>query len=175
MGEGEVQFITVGAGARERHIAYSHAPAPGNGAPGIVWLIGLRSDMASTKATALAEWAPGRGFGLTRFEYSGHGRSSGDLMTATIGDWLEETLAVFDRVTDGPQILVGSSTGGYLALLALRALQHRDGAGADRVRGLVLIAPAWDLTEDLMWAEMDAATRAELRDAGVIHRPSEYG
>ncbi|MDX2290112.1 MAG: alpha/beta hydrolase [Hyphomicrobiaceae bacterium] len=175
MCEPEPQFLTVGDGERARQIAYTHVPAPQPGGTGLVWLIGLKSDMASSKATALADWAPANGFGMTRFDYSGHGRSGGDFQQATIGDWLEETQAVFERLTAGPQIVIGSSTGGHIALVLLRALLREAPAQARRVKGLVLIAPAWDLTEELMWGEMDAATRAELMTRGVIYRPSEYG
>jgi pimeloyl-ACP methyl ester carboxylesterase len=171
----EPQFLQVGDGAKCRSIAYLHQPPPSEGGTGLVWLIGLKSDMASTKAAALAEWAPQNGYGLTRFDYSGHGRSEGDFLQATIGDWLEESRAVFEQVALGPQILLGSSTGGHLALLLLRDLVRNDPEAARRIKGLVLIAPAWDLTEELMWKEMSPAAQAELLEMGVTYRPSEYG
>src|SRR5690606_7183011 len=133
------------------------------------------SDMVSTKATALAGWAPENGFGLTRFEYSGHGSSSGNFKDATIGDWLEETREVFCRVTQGRQIVIGSSTGGHLALLLLRDLMARDREAASRIAALVLIAPAWDLTEELMWKEMPPEAQREIMEQGVTYRPSDYG
>lgn len=173
MAADEPQFLEVGSPPRK--IAYLHQSAPGDGGTGLFWLIGLRSDMLSTKATALAEWAPRNGYGLTRFEYSGHNLSSGDFLEATLGDWLEETRAVFDEVTTGPQIVIGSSTGGHLALLLLRRLMRDDPEAARRIKALVLIAPAWDLTEDLMWKEMSAEDQATLMEKGVVYRPSEYG
>lgn len=175
MSVSEPQFIEVGEGVKSRRIAYYHEPAPEAGGTGLIWLIGLKSDMVSTKATALAEWAPQNGFGLTRFEYSGHGQSGGDFLEATIGDWLEETLAIFRQVTSGPQIVLGSSTGGHLALLMLRELMRSDPQAAERIKALVLIAPAWDLTEELMFKEMSAEDQATLMRAGVVYRPSEYG
>ncbi len=173
MSDDEPQFLEVGT--PPRRIAYRHQPAPTEDAPGLLWLIGLRSDMLSTKATALGDWAPQNGFGLTRFDYSGHGESGGDFLDGTIGNWLEETKAVFKEVTSGPQIVLGSSTGGHLALLLLRDLVRNDPETAQRIRGLVLIAPAWDLTEELMWKEMTEEDRTALMRDGVLYRPSEYG
>jgi pimeloyl-ACP methyl ester carboxylesterase len=171
----EVAFLEVGEGSGRRRIAYiAQLPATPGGL-GLVWLCGLKSDMASTKAVALRDWAAAHGFGLTRLDYSGHGRSSGRFEDATIGDWLEETRAVFTRATSGPQILVGSSTGGHIALLLVRDLMQSDPAEAQRVKGLVLIAPAWDLTEELMWNEFSPEVRREIMEKGVWHRPSAYG
>ena len=171
----EPQFLEVGVEPNARRIAYLHQPPPAEGGTGLIWLIGLKSDMFSTKATALAEWAPKAGFGLTRFEYSGHGVSGGDFLKATLGDWLEETRAVFKQVTSGPQVLIGSSTGGHLALMLLRDLMRNDPGEAKRIKGLVLIAPAWDLTEDLIWKKMPPEAQAEVMNNGVTYQPSEYG
>lgn len=156
MSASDPQFITVGAGARAREIAVLASPAARADAPGLLWLIGLKSDMVSTKAEALAAWTAERGLAFTRFDYSGHGRSGGRFEGATLSDWLEESEAVFRRLTRGPQIIVGSSTGGHLALLLLRRLMQAAPEDAERVLGLVLIAPAWDLTEELMWASYSA-------------------
>lgn len=175
MGESEPQFLDVGIGDRRRRIAYISEPAARPGGAGILWLIGLKSDMISTKAQALAEWTAARGLGLTRFDYSGHGRSSGAFTDATIGDWLEESEALFTRLTTGPQVLVGSSTGGHVALLLLRHLMRKRPADAARVKGLVLIAPAWDLTEELMWKQFPPEARRDIMEKGVYHQPSEYG
>lgn len=175
MSTGEPQFLNVGDGDERRRIAYLSNPSPDGDDVGLVWLIGLNSDMVSTKATALAEWAPENGFGLTRFEYSGHGASSGEFKDATIGDWLEETRDVFTKITRGRQIVIGSSTGGHLALLLLRDLMRRDPAAAERIAALVLIAPAWDLTEELMWKEFPPEAQRELMERGVYYQPSEYG
>lgn len=174
MSIGEPQFLEVGCAEKQRRIAYLTNPGPDPEGLGLVWLIGLKSDMVSTKATALAKWAPANGFGLTRFEYSGHGSSSGDFEEATIGDWLEETREVFCKVTKGRQIVIGSSTGGHLALLLLRDLMARDPEAADRIAALVLIAPAWDLTEELMWKEMPPEAQREIMEQGVTYHPSEY-
>ncbi|MBX9747275.1 MAG: alpha/beta hydrolase, partial [Hyphomonadaceae bacterium] len=94
-------------------------------APTFVWLGGFKSDMAGTKAETLARWAAARGQGFVRFDYSGHGRSEGRFEDGTISRWLADTLAVIDRLTDGPLVLVGSSMGGWLALLAARARPER--------------------------------------------------
>ncbi|MBL8566452.1 MAG: alpha/beta hydrolase [Hyphomicrobiaceae bacterium] len=175
MGATEPQFLNVGEESRTRRIATLVQPGRAPGGAGLVWLPGLKSDMISTKASALADWSRERGIACTRFDYSGHGRSSGHFEDATIGDWLEEARAVFIELTRGPQILVGSSTGGHIALLLLRDLMRRDPAAAARIKALVLIAPAWDLTEELMWNEFPADARRELMEKGVYYRPSDYG
>lgn len=172
------QFLTVGEGTFTRRIAYMTAPGrttDGEPATGLMWLLGLKSDMVATKAAALAEWAVQQGHAMTRYEYSAHGQSEGDFANATIGDWLEESEAVFQQLTEGPQILVGSSTGGYLALLLLRRLREVDPTAAARIKALVLIAPAWDLTEDLMWQKFPDEVRQEIMETGVHMRPSDYG
>jgi pimeloyl-ACP methyl ester carboxylesterase len=133
-----------------------------------VWLSGFRSDLTGTKATFLAERAAKAGAAFLRFDYSGCGQSQGAFEDGTIGRWLEDTLAVIDGATTGPLVLIGSSMGGWLALLATRARP-------ERVAGLVLIAPAPDFTERLMWPDLpDEAREAILRN-GVWHRPSAYG
>lgn len=170
----EPQFITVGHGANERRIAMLSAPPTRDGAAGLLWLTGLKSDMISTKAEALARWTAQRGIGFTRFDYSGHGRSDGVFEDATVSDWLEESEAVFRGATHGPQILVGSSTGGHLALLLLRRLMEVAPEDASRVRGLVLVAPAWDLTEELMWNRYTDETRREIMEKGRWVQPSAY-
>lgn len=167
------QFITVGSGSAARDIACLLQPPALDGAAGLCWLIGLKSDMVSTKAEALAAWTAERGLGLTRFDYSGHGRSGGRFEDATLSDWLEEAVAVFRRLTRGPQVLVGSSTGAHVALLLLRRLTVEAPEEAQRIRGLVLIAPAWDLTE-LMWSQLPEAARREIQDHGQWVRPSAY-
>lgn len=167
------QYLDVGAGARLRRIAYLAEPPAKPGAPGLIWHIGLKSDMASTKAAALSTWARERGVGLMRFDYSGHGRSGGRFEDATIGDWLEEAEAVFG-LTSGPQILVGSSTGAHIALLLLRHLMSEMPSQADRIKGLVVIAPAWDVTEELMWKTFPEPARREIMEKGSTLRPSAY-
>jgi pimeloyl-ACP methyl ester carboxylesterase len=169
----EPQFLTVGDGAKARKIAYLRQSAATDGADGILWLIGLKSDMVSTKAEALAQWTGARGLGFTRFDYSGHGRSGGRFEEATLSDWLGEAEAVFKALTEGPQILAGSSTGAHVALMLLRQLMATAPEEARRIKGLVLIAPAWDLTE-LMWSELPDQARREIVEKGQWMRPSPY-
>jgi pimeloyl-ACP methyl ester carboxylesterase len=128
--------------------------------------------MDSTKAIALDAEAERRGLGLLRFDYSGHGRSDGRIEQGTISRWLEETLAILGAESEGSQILVGSSMGGYLALLAARAL-HEVGETA-RVKGLILIAPAVDFTEALIWARAPEEARRAIMEKGAWWRPSFY-
>lgn len=145
-------------------IAYRHTPGR---SPGIVFFGGFMSDMTGTKAVALEAWAVGRGLAFTRFDYQGHGASSGRFEDGTVGTWADDALAVLDRVTHGPQVLVGSSMGGWIMLLA--ALRR-----PERVAGLVGIAPAPDFTEDLIWNGLTDEARAELLRDGRWYRPSQY-
>lgn len=172
-GEGQAQFLEVGVGDDSRRIAYLARVKPG--VPGLFWLSGFKSDMASTKAQALADYAAARGLGATRFDYSGHGLSSGRFEDGTIGRWLEEAVAVFAQRTLGPQVVIGSSMGGHIALLLLKTLMADHPDHARRVKSLVLIAPAWDMTEELIWQRFSSAQREQLMSAGVVHRPSAYG
>ena len=170
--DGQPQIFIVGDAPNQRRIAFRRRAPMRDGGPGLVWLSGYRSDMDSTKASALDAEAERRGLGLLRFDYSGHGRSDGRLEDGTISRWLEETLALVRAQSEGPQILVGSSMGGYLALLAVRALSK---AGeAERVKGLILIAPAVDFTEALIWAKAPDEARRAIMDDGVWRRPSAY-
>src|SRR5690606_10325284 len=139
-------------------------------APGLFWLGGFRSDMAGSKAEALDAFGDDKGLAVTRFDYSGHGVSGGDFLDGTISRWLEEALAVFDT-TEGEQIVIGSSMGGWLALLLNQALRQR---GIDRVRALVLIAPATDMTRDLMADTFTEVEQASLRETGRVEQPSDY-
>ncbi len=174
MDEPEPQFLEVGSdgAAKLRRVAYRRDAAERKDAVELVWLPGFLSDMASTKATAVAEWAGAHGLAMTRFDYSAHGRSSGTLLEATIGDWLEETIAVLALMGQGPRIVIGSSMGGWIALLLARHLAAQ-GRSAD-LAGLVLIAPAFDMTEALMWAELPPEARAEIEAKGVTYVPSDY-
>jgi pimeloyl-ACP methyl ester carboxylesterase len=159
------ETLTLPDGAR---IAYRRGAArAGDTRPGIVFLSGFASDMTGTKGTALAVWAEARGQALLRFDYSGHGQSSGAFRDGTIGRWTVDALAAIDRLTAGPLILVGSSMGGWIMLLAALARP-------DRIAGLVGIAAAPDFTEDLMWGVMPTETRKRLLADGVIHQPSQY-
>lgn len=139
---------------------------------GVFWMSGFMSDMAGTKAAVLDDWAAATGNGCTRFDYSGHGVSGGRIEDGTISQWLSESRAVF-ATTEGPQIIVGSSMGGFLATLLTLAERRTHGA-ASRVQALILIAPAIDMTERLMWADMDENQRRAVMEDGVYHRPSDY-
>ena len=152
-----------------RRIAYRRSAATGAGVgrPGVVFLGGFRSDMEGTKATRLEAWAQATGHGFLRFDYSGHGSSSGDFLDGAIGDWAEDAMAAITALTEGPQVLVGSSMGGWIALLLAKALPGR-------VAGLVGIAAAPDFTEDSMWAGFDAGQRAALVETGRVALPSDY-
>jgi pimeloyl-ACP methyl ester carboxylesterase len=161
------EHILVGEGTEKREIAVLRRPG---GSPGLFWLGGFKSEMTGTKAAALDALGAERGFGVTRFDYSGHGVSGGAFEDGTITRWLEEALSVFD-LTEGPQILVGSSMGGWMALLLNKALRERDAA---RVKAIVLIAPAIDMTEDLMRASFTPAELHDLHARGRVERPSEY-
>jgi pimeloyl-ACP methyl ester carboxylesterase len=162
--------LTVGTGGEAREIASLVRPGA---APGLFWLGGFKSDMAGTKALALDAHAAERGLAMSRFDYSGHGISGGRFEDGTISRWLEEALAVFDRTT-GRQILIGSSMGGWIALLLGEAHRLAAGAGKSRIGGIVLIAPAVDMTRALIWAEMDEAARETLMKEGRWLRPSDY-
>jgi len=165
-------FIAVGAGADQRRIAVR---ARSGASPGLLWLGGFNSDMKGTKAVALDEWAAAQGRAFVRFDYSGHGESGGTFAEGTIGRWVEESLAVFDACCDGPQIVIGSSMGGWIALLLARELARRGAAGRAGLTALVLIAPAPDFTEELMWKAFPPQIRAQIETTGVWLRPSDYG
>ena len=150
--------------AQGRRIAFDRRAGEG---PGVVFLHGLKSDMEGTKAVFLRDWAARTGRAFLRFDCSGHGLSSGRFEEGAIGDWFEDALAVIAELTEGPQVLVGSSMGGWLALLLARAMPQR-------LAGLVTIAAAPDFTEDSMWAGFSEAQRAALLRDGRVELPSEY-
>jgi pimeloyl-ACP methyl ester carboxylesterase len=153
---------------KNHRLAYHRITGRGDGAsaPGIVFLGGFRSDMTGTKALWLADWAQARGRAFLRFDYRGHGASSGDFLDGAIGDWADDAADAVARLTQGPQILVGSSMGGWIALLLARRIP-------EQVAALVGIAAAPDFTED-MWARMDEGQQRELMEAGRIEQPSDY-
>ena len=161
------QSLTIGQGADARRIAVLAREGKG---PQVVWLGGFKSDMRTTKVAALDAWAEGAGRAFLRFDYSGHGESTGAFESGTISRWLEEALEVIGRFGSPRPILVGSSMGGWSALLAARRL-----AGSARApSGIVLIAPAVDMTERLMWERFPEEIRKSVEETGVYHRPSAY-
>ena len=174
MGDKQPHFLAVGSGASVRRIAWLHDAGDGGGRAGVIWLPGFKSEMTSTKASALSAWAEGRGIACLRFDYSGHGQSEGRFEEGTLSRWLEEACAVFLQLSSGPQILVGSSMGGHIALLLLRHLLAVAAEDARRIAALVLIAPAWDMTE-LMWSRLPSTARKQIEEQGVYLRPSAYG
>jgi pimeloyl-ACP methyl ester carboxylesterase len=167
-----LKFLGVGTGPDARRIAVREREG---GVPGLFWLGGFKSDMKGTKALALDAWAAEHGRALTRFDYSGHGESEGSFADGTIGRWLEESVAVFAACCAGPTVVVGSSMGGWLALLLLQALAQQKELIAGRVAALVLIAPAVDFTEELMWKQFSPEIRRQIEQDGAWERPSRYG
>ena len=167
----EPAFIEVGEGDGRRRIAVRARPG---GGPGLFWLGGFNSDMKGTKALALDDWAAEHGRACVRFDYSGHGESGGAFADGTIGRWLEESVAVFEQFCRGPQVVIGSSMGGWMALLLARAVASRPESRAS-LAGMVLIAPAPDFTEQLMWNGFPPEVKQEIETKGVWLRPSQYG
>jgi pimeloyl-ACP methyl ester carboxylesterase len=166
----EPQFLDVGTGRKHRRIAYRLSSGD---EPALLWLPGFLSDMASTKATAAAAWAAEQSLAMMRFDYSAHGLSGGDLTQAVIGDWVEESIAVWELMGRGPRIVIGSSMGGWIALLLARHLARQ--GRSHELAGLVLIAPAFDMTEALMWRELPQAAKDEIETKGATYVPSAYG
>ncbi|WP_299737991.1 alpha/beta hydrolase [uncultured Roseobacter sp.] len=152
------------AGPEGRRLAYHLTPGRG---PWIIFLGGLKSDMEGTKALHLEDWARAQGRAFLRFDYSGHGQSSETFEEGCIGDWAEDTYQIIQALTDGPILPVGSSMGGWQALLLAKRL-------ADRITGLVTIAAAPDFTEDSYWAGFSDAQRAQLQEDGRVEIPSDY-
>lgn len=155
------EFLTTAQGRR-----IAHEALPGQ-APGLVFLGGFKSDMEGTKALYLRDWARARGRAFLRFDYSGHGQSSGDFEDGGIGDWSADAMAVIGALTEGPQVLIGSSMGGWISLLVARAMP-------ERVAGLVTVAAAPDFTEDGFWAGFSEAQRDTVMREGRIELPSDY-
>jgi|TARA_Y100000780_G_C13625115_1_gene394163 pimeloyl-ACP methyl ester carboxylesterase len=147
-----------------RRLAYHKTEGTG---PCVVFLGGLKSDMMGTKAVFLEDWAKREGRAFLRFDYSGHGESSGAFTEGCIGDWAEDTLAAVEALTEGPILPVGSSMGGWQSLLLVRALPAR-------IAGLVTIAAAPDFTEDGYWASFTEAQKKTLAETGQVELPSDY-
>ena len=169
------QTLRVGNQHEVRDIAFHQRLSTRPDGVGLFWMGGYKSDMEGSKVLVLDDWAAHSGHGCTRYDYSGHGVSGGAFTDGTISKWLAESLAVFDAQTSGPQVVVGSSMGGWLALLLVQAHIKAVGIENSRIKGLVLIAPAVDMTKDLMWDLFDDAAKKEMDDTGVFSRPSDYG
>ncbi len=148
-----------------RRIAYDHTPGDG---PGVVFLGGFKSDKEGTKAIFLEDWAKAEGRAFLRFDYSGHGESSEAFVDGAIGDWAADAAAAITTLTKGPQILVGSSMGGWISCLFARS--H-----PDRVAGFVGVAAAPDFTEDGFWADFSEEARRQVMEDGFVDVPSDYG
>ncbi|MBO1905520.1 alpha/beta hydrolase [Microvirga sp. 3-52] len=161
------QSVTAGQDARP--IAVLSREGKG---PPVVWLGGFKSDMRATKATALDDWAAANRRAFLRFDYSGHGESGGAFEDGTISRWLEDGLTVIERFVTERPIFVGSSMGGWISLLAARYLMEKQPRIAPA--GIVLIAPAVDMTERLMWDRFPEDLRKSVQETGVYHRPSAY-
>lgn len=155
------EFLETQSG---RRLAYERIPGTG---PGVVFLGGFMSDMEGTKALHLAEWARSTGRAFLRFDYSGHGQSSGAFTDGCIGDWAQDAEDAIGELTEGPQVLVGSSMGGWISLILA-------GKIPEKLAGIVGIASAPDFTEDSMWAGFSENQRSELRSKGMIDLPSDY-
>jgi pimeloyl-ACP methyl ester carboxylesterase len=174
MNEAHLTSILVESPPPERTIAVRAREGKRNGTgPALFWLGGFKSEMRGTKAEALDAWAAREGRGFLRFDYSGHGESGGDFMDGTISRWLEESAAVYTRFAKGSQVVIGSSMGGWLALLLARRLAGMKDVAP--IAGMVLIAPAVDFTEVLMWQRFPDAIKREIEAKGVWLRPSDYG
>lgn len=142
---------------------------------GFFWLGGFMSEMTGSKGESLASLARSHRRNCLRFDYSGHGQSSGVFTDGTISLWLEQATHMFLTHTRNKRIIVGSSMGGWLALLLAKRLQREDAQVFRRIAGMVLIAPASDMTKDLVWAQMEEADRETLVRDGVWYQPSDYG
>ncbi len=168
----DAQFETVPGGTS---LAYREDGGDTLGRCGFFWLGGLKSDMEGAKANAIAGLARDTRRHLLRFDYSGHGKSGGLFVDGTISAWLAEATHMFTTRSSGRRIVIGSSMGGWLALLLLRKLMLEEPKSAARIGGLVLIAPATDMTADLMWDKFPPEARKALAERGVWARPSTYG
>lgn len=163
-----VKYLTAPAfgGVDANKIAYCRSVGGDDGA-GLIWCGGLKSDMDGSKATVLHDWADTHDRSFIRFDYFGHGKSTGRFRDGTISRWACDTVQLIDELTDGPQILVGSSMGAWTALLAALARP-------ERIKALLLIAPAPDFTEKLMWARFDEDIRKAIMEEGIYYEPSDY-
>jgi pimeloyl-ACP methyl ester carboxylesterase len=166
-----VQFVTVGSKDQARQIAIRYHQGEKN--CGLVWLGGFKSDMRGTKAEAIAKWAQDHNTSYLRFDYSGHGESKGALDKDAISRWLEESTQIIEKFSAHPQILIGSSMGGWLAILIAQAIQAQKIKCA--LKAIILIAPAPDFTKDLMWDLFPQMVKDEITKNGFFKIPNDYG
>jgi pimeloyl-ACP methyl ester carboxylesterase len=164
-----LQFLAVGSGAQARRIAWRRTE--GRGTP-VVWLGGFKSDMLSTKAAAIDEWCKAHGRPMLRMDYQGHGESSGDFREGTFSIWRDDADAILTQVVNEPAVIVGSSMGGWIAVLLAKRWMEQGLEG--KIAGLVLIAPACDFTETLMWPQFPEHVKTEIMEKGVFNLPSAY-
>jgi pimeloyl-ACP methyl ester carboxylesterase len=167
--EPELQFLEVRGARGARRIATLRREGRG---PAVLWFGGFRSDMASTKAARIDAWCAAEGRAMVRMDYAGHGRSDGRFADFVVSDWVEDAKAVLRRAAGGPAVIVGSSMGGWIATLIAKRLAEKGESGL--IAGLVLIAPACDFTEALMWPQFPDAVKAEVMEKGVFQLPSAY-
>jgi pimeloyl-ACP methyl ester carboxylesterase len=165
----ELQFLAVDGARGKRRIAYRKRAGDG---PAVLWFGGFKSDMLSTKAARIDAWCAERGRAMVRMDYAGHGESEGRFRDFVVSDWVEDAEAVLTRVADGPAVIVGSSMGGWIAMLIAKRLMAQGRAG--HIAGLVLIAPACDFTEALMWPQFPEAVKRQIMETGLFALPSAY-
>ncbi|WP_428607230.1 alpha/beta fold hydrolase [Sedimenticola sp.] len=161
MNSGTIQRLNLPDG---KQIAYCRTEGKG---PGILFLGGFKSDMSGIKATTFEQWCRKHQRAFVRFDYSGHGQSSGDFESGTIGEWLGDALTVLDQLTEGPQILIGSSMGGWISLLATLARPNR-------VHALITLACATDFTQRLLMPMFTESQRQQLQQGGRVLIPCDY-
>ncbi|MGL4242510.1 MAG: alpha/beta hydrolase [Beijerinckiaceae bacterium] len=169
MTDPELQFIAVDGARGPRRIAFRKRAGAG---PAVVWLGGFKSDMTSTKAARIDAWCAQNGRAMVRMDYAGHGESEGRFRDFVVSDWIEDAEAVLDRLAGGPAVIVGSSMGGWIATLIAKRRMAAGRVGS--IAGLVLIAPACDFTEELMWPKFPESVRAAILNDGVFDLPSAY-
>lgn len=168
-----MNFLDIGNGKSSRKIAFQNRPGNPDQS-GLLWLGGYKSDMNGTKVNTLDLWAKRVNRGLLRFDYSGHGNSDGEFEDATVSDWLEESVVLFERIAEGKRIIVGSSMGAWIALLLIKKLGKNASAALKRITGIIMIAPAWNMTQDLMEDRFTDDIRQTIDSDGVYYRPSAY-
>jgi pimeloyl-ACP methyl ester carboxylesterase len=167
--EPELQFLSVAGARGRRRIAFRKRPGRG---PAVLWFGGFKSDMSSTKAARIDAWCADHGRAMVRMDYAGHGASDGNFRDFVFSDWIEDAKAVLEEHAGGPAIIVGSSMGGWIATAIVKRLMEQGDTG--RIAGLVLIAPACDFTDTLMWPQFPDHVKSAIMENGVFALPSAY-